>query len=494
MKPSPQRLCRRRTVLAATALAVVSFPSLAVAASTVATPASAGSVVDGQITRSEVLSRSQSWIDQRVPYSQSISWTNQYGTYRQDCSGFVSMAWHLGFSRSTASLPAVMHTIAKSDLRPGDALWRTGHIALFVRWNDAARTSPVVREEYDNGHNATERAWSPNYANTFSSMRYNNIVEDGSIPPSSRTVTRYGFSNTAGTIFAKDERDGIWQSLNPGTMASQWVLDGDRIGAIIDGDFLLKNGLFDTWHTMAGGHDVKQIALSGGRIAFSNSAGIIFAKDQMDGDWHVLNPDGRAAQWILDHDRIGAILDGSFFLKEDLDELWRPMATGGDVKKISLHNGRVAFSNANGIIFAKDDRDGSWHTLNPAGRASQWVLEGRRIGAILDGSFWLKEDLDDTWRSMAAGGDVKQIQLEGARIAFSNGAGVILAKDERDAGWHTLNPAGRASEWQLEGANIGAVLDGNFLLKDGLDATWRPMAGGGDVKHIQNNDRAVQAG
>ncbi|MDQ7809116.1 hypothetical protein Q5425_35775 [Amycolatopsis sp. A133] len=315
-----------------------------------------------------------------------------------------------------------------------------------------------------------------------------------SVPPQYTKVTRYGFSNTAGTIFAKDERDGIWQSLNPGTMASQWVLDGDRIGAIIDGDFLLKNGLFDTWHTMAGGHDVKQIALSGGRIAFSNSAGIIFAKDQMDGDWHVLNPDGRAAQWILEGNRVGAILDGNFFVKENLDELWRPMATGGDVKQIQLDGGRMAFSNSAGVVFAKDEVYGNWHTLNPAGHASQWVLEGRRIGAILDGSFWLKEDLDDTWRSMAAGGDVKHIQLEGARIAFSNGAGVILAKDERDAGWHTLNPAGRASEWQLEGANIGAVLDGNFLLKDGLDATWRPMAGGGDVKHIQNNDRLVLVG
>jgi hypothetical protein len=491
-------LYRRRTALAAAALAAASLTSLAVATPVVAEAAVAvaatGSVVDGQIARGEVLARSQSWIDQHVPYSQSVSWTNQYGTYRQDCSGFVSMAWHLGFSRSTATLPAVMHTIARSDLRPGDALWQAGHIALFVRWNDAARTSPVVREEYDYGHNAVERVWSAGYANTFSAMRYNNIVEDGSTPPNSTTVTRYGFSNTAGSIFAKDERDGNWLSLNPGAAATQWVLDGDRIGAIVDGDFLLKDGLFDSWHVMAGGHDVKQIALSGGRLAFSNGAGIIFAKDQMNDGWHELNPAGRAGQWVLDHDRIGAILDGNFHLKEDLDGDWRPMVGGGDVKKIGLHNGRIAFSNGAGVIFAKDDRDGAWHTLNPAGHASQWVLEGRRIGAILDGNFLLKEDMDDVWREMAGGGDVKQIQLEGNRIAFSNGAGVILAKDARDAGWHTLNPAGRASEWQLEGVNIGAVLDGNFQLKDGLDAAWRPMAGGGDVKHIQNHDRTVLIG
>ena len=38
------------------------------------------SQVNGEITRSEVLTRSRSWIDERVMYSQSGPWyTNRYG-------------------------------------------------------------------------------------------------------------------------------------------------------------------------------------------------------------------------------------------------------------------------------------------------------------------------------------------------------------------------------------------------------------------------------
>ncbi|MEU5259145.1 hypothetical protein [Amycolatopsis sp. NPDC021455] len=314
------------------------------------------------------------------------------------------------------------------------------------------------------------------------------------VPPKYAKVTRYGFSNGAGVILAKDERDGSWATLNPDGRATQWVFDGDRIGAILDGNFLLKNGLYDSWHLMADGHDVKQIALNNGRIAFSNGAGIIFAKDQLDGDWHVLNPDGRATQWTLEGNRIGAILDGNFAMKENLDEPWLPMATGGDVKQIALKGKRIAFSNSAGAILAKDDTYGTWHVLNPDGRATQWVLEGDRIGAILDGNFAMKETLDGSWLPMATGGDVKQIALNGNRIAFSNSAGAILAKDEVYGNWHVLNPDGRATEWQLEGSNISAVLDGNFGMKEALDGPWLTMAGGGDVKHVQNRDRMVRVG
>jgi hypothetical protein len=106
----------------------------------------------------------------------------------------------------------------------------------------------------------------------------------------------------------------------------------------------------------------------------------------------------------------------------------------------------------------------------------------------------MKEDLDTAWLGMASGGDVKQIQLNGGRIAFSNGAGAILAKDEVNGTWHVLNPDGRATEWQLEGTNISAVLDGNFAMKESLDGPWLGMAGGGDVKHVQNRDRMVKIG
>ncbi|MGW6930095.1 FG-GAP-like repeat-containing protein [Lentzea sp. NPDC054927] len=145
-------------------------------------PASAA-VVDGPITRSEVLTRSQSWIAARVPYNQNASYSNQYGTYRTDCSGYVSMTWALSRSRTTFDLPQIMHTIPRGDLKPGDVLFQHNdniqHIALFVGWDDNAKTRPIVREEYLDGQVAEERVWPASWANPFTAMRYNNIVDDG---------------------------------------------------------------------------------------------------------------------------------------------------------------------------------------------------------------------------------------------------------------------------------------------------------------------------
>ncbi|WP_394614778.1 FG-GAP-like repeat-containing protein [Lentzea sp. JNUCC 0626] len=146
------------------------------------TPAHAA--VDAPITRAEVLKRSQSWIDARVPYNQGAEYTNQYGRYRQDCSGYVSMAWGLGRSRSTYDLPEIMDTIPRDQLKPGDVLFQhnntTKHVALFVGWDDNARTRPIVREEWDDNQVAEQRVWPASWANGFTPMRYKKIVEDGS--------------------------------------------------------------------------------------------------------------------------------------------------------------------------------------------------------------------------------------------------------------------------------------------------------------------------
>jgi hypothetical protein len=97
--------------------------------------------------------RAQSWVDDHVSYSQSRTHTNRYGTYRQDCSGFVSLAWALSSSYTTATLPDVSFAIDESDLRRGDILLHlatrktSGHVVMFDRWVDAAHTSYVVYEE-----------------------------------------------------------------------------------------------------------------------------------------------------------------------------------------------------------------------------------------------------------------------------------------------------------------------------------------------------------
>jgi hypothetical protein len=95
------------------------------------------------ITRAEVLARAHSWVAKRVIYSQHRS----YGGYRRDCSGFVSMAWHLRRSYTSRSIRAVARRVPLSKLRPGDAVHTPGHVAIFVRWKNRAKRTYVAMEE-----------------------------------------------------------------------------------------------------------------------------------------------------------------------------------------------------------------------------------------------------------------------------------------------------------------------------------------------------------
>jgi hypothetical protein len=101
---------------------------------------------------SDELTRAKSWLDAHVPYDQGHSYPNQYGSYRMDCSGFVSMAFGLPSSYTTVTLPQVVHRINKDDLQPGDIMLNTasgdnGHTGIFIRWTDALHTHYVSWEE-----------------------------------------------------------------------------------------------------------------------------------------------------------------------------------------------------------------------------------------------------------------------------------------------------------------------------------------------------------
>jgi hypothetical protein len=130
------------------------------------------------LTRAQVFARGKSWVDQKVPYSQTACHSNAYGNYRRDCSGFVSMAWGLASSRTTANIRGVTTTISRASLRNGDALWRRSgginHVALFVQWGPDGKTAYVL-EESKPGTVAHVSHWSPSYGNTFTPIRYNNI-------------------------------------------------------------------------------------------------------------------------------------------------------------------------------------------------------------------------------------------------------------------------------------------------------------------------------
>ncbi|MFJ9460625.1 peptidoglycan-binding protein [Kitasatospora sp. NPDC101447] len=108
------------------------------------------------VTRAQIIRRAQSWVDQDVPYSMSRYWSDGY---RQDCSGFVSMAWGLGSNQTTWTLPDFAERIGKDDLLPGDVLIRNdpadpqagSHVTVFGGWTDSSRTRYVAYEQTSPG-------------------------------------------------------------------------------------------------------------------------------------------------------------------------------------------------------------------------------------------------------------------------------------------------------------------------------------------------------
>ncbi|WP_313896968.1 peptidoglycan-binding protein [Streptomyces sp. GC420] len=125
------------------------------------------------ITRKQIIARAERWVTARVPYSLTSYWTDGY---RQDCSGYVSMAWALGGNEWTGSLPGHAVRITREELAPGDILLfhnpanpTTGsHVTIFGGWADAARTTYMA---YEQTKPHARRILTP-YAYTSNSARY----------------------------------------------------------------------------------------------------------------------------------------------------------------------------------------------------------------------------------------------------------------------------------------------------------------------------------
>ncbi|MEU6312712.1 peptidoglycan-binding protein [Streptomyces sp. NPDC047014] len=105
-----------------------------------------------RIDRTTIINRAKLWLDAKVPYSMSEYWTDGY---RQDCSGYVSMAWNLGSNEWTGSLASFATKITKEQLLPGDMLLfhnpadpnNGSHVVIFGGWVDETRTHYVAYEQ-----------------------------------------------------------------------------------------------------------------------------------------------------------------------------------------------------------------------------------------------------------------------------------------------------------------------------------------------------------
>ncbi|MGC0331774.1 hypothetical protein RKD23_004764 [Streptomyces sp. SAI-170] len=115
-------------------------------------PAQGSTVTEAPpITRAEIINRAKKWVAAQVPYSMTAYWSDGY---RQDCSGFVSMAWNLPGNEWTGTLGRFGDRIAKEDLQPGDILLfhnpvspQSGsHVVLFGGWTDYTHSYYIAYE------------------------------------------------------------------------------------------------------------------------------------------------------------------------------------------------------------------------------------------------------------------------------------------------------------------------------------------------------------
>ena len=143
----------------------------------------------GSITRAQIIARAQLWVKEQVPYSQTEWYTNANGTYRQDCSGFVSMAWDLDQYTDfwTGNLNLVSHTIPAAELLPGDNLMSDEHTVLFAGWANSTHTEFDYYEEAHPGTVARYVVDAPLSAfldNGFAAFRYDGVVNSAALPAS----------------------------------------------------------------------------------------------------------------------------------------------------------------------------------------------------------------------------------------------------------------------------------------------------------------------
>ncbi|MGW2828226.1 peptidoglycan-binding protein [Streptomyces sp. NPDC001286] len=158
-------------------------------------------------TRAEIINRAKKWVAAEVPYSMTDYWSDGY---RQDCSGFVSMAWNLPGNEWTGSLDKYGDRIPKDALEPGDILLfhnpanpeNGSHVVIFGGWTDYTHTYYIAYEETrpHARRQATPYAyWS--HSDQYVPYRYKGLAADAGDTGTGSTPVTPASSDHPATVF-----------------------------------------------------------------------------------------------------------------------------------------------------------------------------------------------------------------------------------------------------------------------------------------------------
>ncbi|WP_154697725.1 C40 family peptidase [Lentzea guizhouensis] len=141
-----------------------------------------------QISRQDLIARAKTWLTANnggpVPYSQELFWGTE--KYRQDCSGYVSMAARIGApGERTVELHDYFSTKLNSmnDLRWGDIVVdpvgtrTTRHVVIFDKWADPYKTAYWAYEQrntYGTSHRVLKYGLTP--GDGYVPRKLNNVI------------------------------------------------------------------------------------------------------------------------------------------------------------------------------------------------------------------------------------------------------------------------------------------------------------------------------
>lgn len=234
---------------------------------------SAASSVGGEISRAEVIARAKYWLSKKddIVYNQEGWYPDQDGRlYRTDCSGYVSMAWHLGTSATTRNLAEYSVEISRDALPPGDALndYDT-HVILFAKWDNADHTRFSCHSFGETPVKYVTGASIDDFPSSDKALRYKKIVDDA---PAAHDFTGDGKAD----IVATNETTGelvLYPSNGTGLNGSGVIGSSFHLMDKLTMADLNKDGTSDIVATSASTGDLKIYASNGSKISDTRTIG-----------------------------------------------------------------------------------------------------------------------------------------------------------------------------------------------------------------------------
>jgi predicted heme/steroid binding protein len=363
------------------ALTIGALSAVGAATMTAPTIAHASSVGE-KISRTEVIDRAKYWYNRGDTwYSQNQSDAISDGTggaYRPDCSGFVSMAWHLpkktnGWDFNVGDLTggpspsapgwAGDSRVSLDNLLPGDAIVSNdgvSHTELFDQWANPADHSQGIwtygEHDYQRKTEHDKMSWSYLKANFFG-LRYNNITDDAS--------PRQVYEASSGNGWRDLPMTGV-----TGSSVAAIEMGGVKYVYTVNNGQIYEASSANGWQdlpTGVTGSGVAAIAVNGTKYIYTIANGQVYEASSANG-WQAL-PTGVAGTAVA-----AATMNGTKFLyvvrngqvyEASSANGWQalPMGVAGTaVAAITVNGTKYVYTVSGGQVYEASSANG-WQSL-----------------------------------------------------------------------------------------------------------------------------------